>query len=536
MTAVFRDLGRYRLYEEIAVGGMAAVHLGRLVGPVGFARTVAIKRLHPQFARDPAFVAMFLEEARLASRIQHPNVVGTLDVVALEGELFHVMDYVHGESLARLLRHLGDRGQRVPLRIAVAIIHQALLGLHAAHEARGDGGVPLEIIHRDISPQNLLVGAEGVTRIADFGVARAGSHALVTEPGHLKGKLAYMAPEQLRLHPANRRSDLFSMGVVLWEVLVGTRLFAGDSPAAVAGRVLHGSYSAPSRCVRGLNADLDEVVMRALSRDPEERFTTARDMAASLEAVVIPAGPLEVADWVSTLSGPELARRSQRITAIEVGVDGSGPRESTFVGTVRLPEPGPESRRTGTRFTVAFDRWLGRPRRPSRSGSALATGSVALIIALAFSHRVAQVQREHRSAIASVVEGAAPASQPSYAAAARSAAAAIVSVQPSVGAARSSVPAAPGAARAAAQSERGQRSLELPNQHVAGREQPSRGARAPLARGGGPPPTGTSQRAAPPATPGALTRAAGRATAAACDPPWRLRADGVKEFKLGCFQ
>src|SRR5450432_1730565 len=153
-------VGRYAIHEELASGGMASVHFGRLLGPVGFARTVAIKRLHPQFAKDPEFVSMFLDEARLAARVQHPNVVATIDVVATDGELFLIMDYVRGESLSKLLRTLRKQGARMPPRIAASICCGFLHGLHAAHEAKDERGSRIDLVHRDVSPQNVLVGAD----------------------------------------------------------------------------------------------------------------------------------------------------------------------------------------------------------------------------------------------------------------------------------------------------------------------------------------------------------------------------------------
>src|SRR5258708_29137656 len=166
-------VGRYLLCDEIAAGGMATVHVGRLMGTAGFSRTVAIKRLHAQFAKDPDFVSMFLDEARLAARIRHPNVIGTLDVVALEGELFLVMEYVPGESLARLWRTTFDTGRTIPLPIISAILVGVLDGLHAAHEATDDNGEPLGIVHRDVSPHNILAGTDGIARVLDFGDAKA---------------------------------------------------------------------------------------------------------------------------------------------------------------------------------------------------------------------------------------------------------------------------------------------------------------------------------------------------------------------------
>ncbi|MGH7280352.1 MAG: serine/threonine-protein kinase, partial [Polyangiaceae bacterium] len=233
-------MGRYALYAEIASGGMATVHFGRLLGPVGFSRTVAIKRLHPQFAKDPEFVSMFLDEARLAARIRHPNVVPTLDVVATQGELFLVIDYVQGESLSKLVRGARGRGQRVPPRIVATILSGSLHGLHAAHEARNERGEPLNIVHRDISPQNILVGTDGVARVLDFGVAKAAGRIQTTREGQLKGKLAYMAPEQLS-GDVSRKTDVYAAAVVLWEALTGRRLFTGENEAAILGKVISGT-------------------------------------------------------------------------------------------------------------------------------------------------------------------------------------------------------------------------------------------------------------------------------------------------------
>src|SRR4051794_29784074 len=188
-------VGRYALYGEIASGGMATVHFGRLLGPVGFSRTVAVKRLHAHLAKDPEFVSMFLDEARLAARVRHPNVVPTLDVVAAQGELFLVMEYVQGESFARLLHVTKSNGQRIPRDIVCAVLASVLHGLHAAHEAKSERGEALGIVHRDVSPQNILVGVDGIARVLDFGIAKAAGRAQVTREGQVRGKMAYIAPE-----------------------------------------------------------------------------------------------------------------------------------------------------------------------------------------------------------------------------------------------------------------------------------------------------------------------------------------------------
>ena len=295
---------------------MASVHYGRLMGPVGFSRTVAIKRLHNQFARDPEFVAMFLEEARLAARIRHPNVVPTLDVVALEHEAFLVMDYVPGESLAKLLRAARPTGE-IPLDIVSAILCGVLHGLHAAHEATDERGAPLCIVHRDVSPQNVIVGIDGVPRVLDFGVAKAANRGITTRTGQMKGKLAYMAPEQLRSNAVDRRTDVYAAGIVLWETLTLKRLFAGDNEAMVITSALEQTIVAPSSERPGLPAALDAIVLRALERDPEKRFASAREMALELEACVPVASSTRMAGWLSGLVGVVLAERAKHVVEIE---------------------------------------------------------------------------------------------------------------------------------------------------------------------------------------------------------------------------
>ena len=214
--SVPRIVGHYAIFEELAHGGMASVHLGRLRGAAGFTRTVAIKRLHEQYARDPEFVSMLLDEARLAARIKHPNVVPVFDVVACDGELFLVMEYVAGETLSRLIVASAQQGTRIPVQITAAILIGALTGLHAAHDAVSERGEPLHIVHRDVSPQNLIVGMDGVARVFDFGIAKAAQRGVTTQNGALKGKIGYMSPEQLRGERIDRRSDVFAAGVVLW--------------------------------------------------------------------------------------------------------------------------------------------------------------------------------------------------------------------------------------------------------------------------------------------------------------------------------
>jgi serine/threonine-protein kinase len=308
-------VGRYAIYGEIAAGGMATVHFGRLFGTAGFSRTVAIKRLHPQMAKNPDFVAMFLDEAHVTARIRHANVVSTLDVVSMQGELFIVMDYVHGESLWRLVgMNKEGLGQAVPPRVAGAIVANVLHGLHAAHEATNESGEPLGIVHRDVSPQNVLVGKDGVARVLDFGIAKARDRMHVTRGGALKGKVSYMAPEQLSGR-TDRRTDVYACGVVLWEALTGRKLFIADGDFAIADRVRTESVQPPSTIVPDA-APMDAIVMRALSKSPDERFADAAEMAAAIERVsVAPAS--EVAAWVQARASDVLEMRAGMLATIE---------------------------------------------------------------------------------------------------------------------------------------------------------------------------------------------------------------------------
>jgi serine/threonine-protein kinase len=310
-------VGRYSLHSEIASGGMATVHLGRLAGPVGFSRTVAIKRLHAQFAKDPEFVAMFLDEARLAARIQHPNVVSIIDVVAERGELLLVMDYIQGESLAKLMRAENKRGTQMAPNLACKIMSEVLAGLHGAHEVKNERGVPLEVVHRDVSPQNILVGVDGVAHLIDFGVAKASERAHCTREGMVKGKLAYMAPEQIRAGVVDRRTDLYSVGVVLWEALTGQRLFQGGD-ASLMYAVLSEPVRPPSVVVPGLSTTaLDGVVMKAIDRDPNKRYATALEMADALEQAIRPSTSREVGRWLEQLVASSLERRARMVSMVE---------------------------------------------------------------------------------------------------------------------------------------------------------------------------------------------------------------------------
>ena len=309
--------GRYVIHDEIASGGMATVHLGKILGPFGFTSTVAIKRLHPQLAKDPQFVAMFLDEARLASRVRHPNVVPVLDVFAEDGELCLVMEYVEGESLGKLCRVLQEAQLAVPPPIAVAVATSILHGLHAAHEARDEQGELLGLVHRDVSPQNVIVGVDGVVRLIDFGIAKAAGRCNASRDGELKGKIAYLAPEQVRRGVVNRRTDVYGASVLLWELLTGERLFDGETEGTILARVLDDHVPPPSSLRSELPVALDAITLRGLDRRQDARFESAREMARALEAVVRPASAAEIGEWVQSTAAGALAERQEKLARLE---------------------------------------------------------------------------------------------------------------------------------------------------------------------------------------------------------------------------
>ena len=351
------SVGRYTIGGQLASGGMATVHVGAVKGAAGFSRLVALKRMLPSFASDPDFTLMFVDEARLAARIRHPNVVPTLDVVSDGSELSIVMDYVPGVTLAQIARLLAPAGGRVPVPIALAIVRDVLLGLHAAHEATDDDGRPLGIIHRDVSPQNILVGTDGAARLLDFGIAKANVRLHETRAGDtLKGKLRYMAPEQLEGAPAERRTDVFAAAVVLWEALTGERLVDGQHEGEIVAKVLRATPRPPSTVAPGLAPEVDVLVLRALSRTPDERFSNARDMAAAISLLGPVATALEVGEWVEGVAAGALAERAELVRLFERGSLGEqrlsvafDPTRTAIPATDPLPgvanPPAPRSRR-----------------------------------------------------------------------------------------------------------------------------------------------------------------------------------------------
>ena len=363
-------VGRYVLFDKLAAGGMATVHIGRLLGPAGFARTVAIKRLHASLAQDESFVTMFLDEARVAARLRHPNVVAIHDVVQTDDELFLVMDYVEGESLSSLLKLGRNRGAPIPIEIGCAIIASALRGLQAAHDVTGDDGKRLNLVHRDVSPQNILVGVNGVARILDFGIAKAAGRAQTTLEGQIKGKLPYMALEQLGGGEVDHRVDIYSAGVVLWEVLAGKPRLRAPSRQALLAVAMNAEPTPPSEHRPDVTPELDAIVMRALHRDSAQRFQTAREFALALEAATPLASAATIGNFVATMAADALSWRSAVVASVETHQHNSTTQLWTDEDGPLPPSP------DASEVTTGSDSAMREPSRNRRLGAA----ALALII------------------------------------------------------------------------------------------------------------------------------------------------------------
>ena len=305
-------LGRYRVVDEIGVGGMASVHLARMDGPGGFQKWVAIKKIHAHLVEDDSFVQMFLDEARVAARISHPNVATVFDLGKHEDTYWIAMEYLHGEPLREVMRRTEELGSSMPPEIACRVIADAAEGLHAAHELLGKNGEKMGLVHRDVTPHNLFVTYDGVTKVVDFGIAKFSSRMSSTRAGTLKGKLAYMSPEQVHGETIDRRTDIFALGVVLWELTTGQRLFRSESDLDTLAKVQECNVARPSTIVRGYPVDLEKIVMKALAKNRGERFKTAREFSRALQSLLMRRGLFIASDEVATYTQSIFAERIQK--------------------------------------------------------------------------------------------------------------------------------------------------------------------------------------------------------------------------------
>jgi len=298
-------LGKFDLIRQIAVGGMAELYLARTMGIEGFEKLVVVKRILPQYAENQSFVNMFLHEARLSATLHHPNITQVYDIGVEDGDYFFSMEYVHGEDLGRTIATAVDNGVPISLDSALTLIVGLCAGLHYAHEKAGPDGTPLHVVHRDVSPSNVLVSYEGGVKLVDFGIARAGSQPAQTRGG-LKGKIAYMSPEQCRGKTAlDRRSDVFSIGTILYELTTGKLPFTDETEYGVLNQIVNTDAALPSTIVSDYPPALESIVMKALARDVEQRYKTAQELQGQLEDFAhenrLRVSPLVLARLMSTL-------------------------------------------------------------------------------------------------------------------------------------------------------------------------------------------------------------------------------------------
>jgi len=334
--------GKYEKIRRIAQGGMGEVFLARQTGVLD--RLAILKALRTDLGKEKEFVDQFLDEARVAATLNHPNIVAIYDVGEWHGTHYIAMEYIAGEDLSRLWYAAAKAGIGLPFQVSVRIIMEAALGLDHAHRAKDVRGKPLNIVHRDISPQNIMVRADGVTKLVDFGIAKAANKASRTQAGMVKGKLQYMSPEQVRGEPLDGRSDQFSLGIVLWEMCTGRRLFKADNEINTLQKILQNPIPKPSQHVPGFPAELEAVIMKMLERDTNKRFASLGDVAAKLKEYLdrssLSAGEVSVAAFVQQILGKELDARIADLTPMEPTEAGTSvPPKSATAKPAPAPVP-----------------------------------------------------------------------------------------------------------------------------------------------------------------------------------------------------
>ncbi len=305
-------LGRYELLLPIAQGGMATVWAARQKGSRGFSKTVAVKTMLPNLSEDPTFEQMFLDEASIASRIHHPNVAEILDLGEQDEVLYLVMEWVDGESLSALSKQTKRTETEVPLRVALKIVAQACAGLHAAHELKDDNDQLVELVHRDVSPQNILVASTGHVKLVDFGVAKALGRSGATSVGQLKGKVPYMSPEQTRGQDVDRRTDVFAMGSVLYRITTGFHPFIEENDIRTMRSIASRPAIRPRVKNPNLPADLEQVILKALEKNPDKRYQTAAELEIDLDRVIATTGGPVAVEEIGGFARIILGERDQK--------------------------------------------------------------------------------------------------------------------------------------------------------------------------------------------------------------------------------
>ncbi|MBK7860228.1 MAG: serine/threonine protein kinase [Archangiaceae bacterium] len=309
------NFGKYQLIKKLASGGMASIYLARQQGLEGFEKLLVVKRILPHLAENDDFIKMFLDEARIAARLNHPNIVQIFDLGAEADSFFIAMEYIHGEDVRRVWKKADAAGKPIPIPLVLRVIMDAASGLHYAHQKTDTAGKPLGIVHRDISPQNILVTFDGGVKVVDFGIAKAADQATVTRSGVLKGKYSYMSPEQASGEKIDHRSDIFALGVVLYELLTGMRLFKRSNDIQTLNAVADCDIAPPSSVNARVPKDLDPVVMKALTKDPKDRYPDAGALEAALEQWLLSnqlaSSSGHLATFMKDLYAERLAREAQ---------------------------------------------------------------------------------------------------------------------------------------------------------------------------------------------------------------------------------
>jgi serine/threonine protein kinase len=304
-------LGSFEILRRLARGGMAEIYLARTSGPSGFEKLVVLKKILGKFADKPRYVQLFLEEAKLAASLDHPNIAQVYDIGMVDGSYFFAMEHLHGQDVRSILHRAWRIGERLPIEHAVQIARHVASALHFAHEKRRSDGTLLGLVHRDVSPSNILVTYDGATKLLDFGVAKNAASTVKTRTGALKGKISYMSPEQARGAPVDRRSDIFSLGIVLWEMVTTQRLYRADNDLATLQLIIHQPPRAPSQVRPECPPELERIVLRALAQDPEARYPTAEQLVLELDELArehkLKQSPNALAATLGQLFGPELA-------------------------------------------------------------------------------------------------------------------------------------------------------------------------------------------------------------------------------------
>jgi serine/threonine protein kinase len=347
--------GPYRLLQRVAVGGMAEVFKAKRSGVEGFEKVVAVKRILPHLSDNKEFVDMFVDEAKMVAGLTHPNIVQIFDLGRIEKSYYIAMEYVQGRDLRSILRRARERAIRVPLDLCALIASRVCSALEYAHRKKDDRGQPMMTVHRDISPQNILISFEGDVKLTDFGIAKAASKATVTEAGALRGKLLYMSPEQAWGKPMDRRSDLFSLGIVFYEMVTDHKPFLGSSEVSILETVRECKVPPPSSLNREVPPALERVVMKALERDPERRYQDAAEMYRDLEAVMHEAPPpptaATLARFMETLYEPQ----EREATVVD---EAHEPEAPPAAASPAPPPPPPET--TGPSASMSIQKLLKR--------------------------------------------------------------------------------------------------------------------------------------------------------------------------------